>query len=194
MEIYTLGKKSTPTSEDDSENIPHRRIIDSFVPIEQYDSCITLSTLPSSHYKQLFHLELIKQRNKPKEQTVQKPPDAPFFLQSYSKKNEEDTLLFHDVTKTKLENPTVAPKTEVTNEEWASAWSDDENSRSTQSSNELKATSAVGSNGKRRQCSDSVLSRSKLASILQSCNDSSFQPVTDFLKGMGPSSIDVAFR
>ena len=44
------------------------------------DGLITLSGLPPAHWKNLFHLELVKERNKPKE-APQKPPSAPFFLQ-----------------------------------------------------------------------------------------------------------------
>ena len=39
-----------------------------------------MSGLPPAHWKNLFHLELVKERNKPKE-APQKPPQAPFFLQ-----------------------------------------------------------------------------------------------------------------
>ncbi|OEU21299.1 WD40 repeat-like protein [Fragilariopsis cylindrus CCMP1102] len=44
------------------------------------EGLITLSGLPPGHWKNLFHLELVKQRNKPKE-APKKPPSAPFFLQ-----------------------------------------------------------------------------------------------------------------
>ncbi|GMH75121.1 hypothetical protein TrLO_g12826 [Triparma laevis f. longispina] len=41
---------------------------------------VTLSGLPDGHWKNLFHLELVKLRNKPKE-APKKPESAPFFLQ-----------------------------------------------------------------------------------------------------------------
>jgi len=69
---------------------------------------VTLSGLPVSHWKNLFHLDLVKQRNKP-EQKPEKPPSAPFFLQWRSGE--------------KLDSDPQAPPPD---DEWEAAWSDDE--------------------------------------------------------------------
>lgn len=55
--------------------------VDSKLPaVAKEPGLVTLSNLPPAHWKNLFHLELIKERNKPKE-APKKPPSAPFFLQ-----------------------------------------------------------------------------------------------------------------
>lgn len=48
-------------------------------PEQLSDELITLSTLPTSRWKNLINLDLIKKRNKPIE-PLEKPKDAPFFL------------------------------------------------------------------------------------------------------------------
>eukprot|EP00814_Leptocylindrus_danicus_P007283 CAMPEP_0116005770 /NCGR_PEP_ID=MMETSP0321-20121206/1348_1 /TAXON_ID=163516 /ORGANISM="Leptocylindrus danicus var. danicus, Strain B650" /LENGTH=451 /DNA_ID=CAMNT_0003474231 /DNA_START=1016 /DNA_END=2371 /DNA_ORIENTATION=+ len=167
----------------------------------QFENCITLSSLPASHYKQLFHLELIKLRNKPKEQAVQKPPDAPFFLQSYSQNKTNSTVALVDSVKTKNDD----------NDAWDAAWSDDED-ESGQAESKQKALSKVSSSAEaskaevrtdrsvskasmKRKRTMVALARSNLASELQSCSTAkTYAPVTELLKSMGPSSIDVAFR
>ena len=49
-------------------------------PIPKQEGLITLSGLPAAHWNNLFHLNLVKERNKPTE-APKKPPSAPFFLQ-----------------------------------------------------------------------------------------------------------------
>lgn len=70
-------------------------------PEQLSEELITLSALPTSRWKNLINLDLIKQRNKPTE-PLEKPKDAPFFLPVTSglnpqfdfglenKKNDED--------------------------------------------------------------------------------------------------------
>lgn len=48
-------------------------------PAAKKEGLITLSGLPPGHWKNLFHLELVKERNKPKA-APEKPPQAPFFF------------------------------------------------------------------------------------------------------------------
>ena len=48
-------------------------------PEQLSEELITLSTLPTSRWKNLINLDLIKQRNKPIE-PLEKPKEAPFFL------------------------------------------------------------------------------------------------------------------
>lgn len=167
----------------------------------QFEKCITLSSLPASHYKQLFNLELIKLRNKPKEQTVQKPPDAPFFLQSYSQSKNNSTVALVDSVK-KGNDEDVA---------WDAVWSDDEDGNvegDSKPKTVSKGTSSAGAQeaGIRSDQSQSkvnmkrkrkmvTLARSNLASALKNCSTAkTYAPVTELLKSMGPSGIDVAFR
>ena len=91
------------------------------------DGLITLSGLPPAHWKNLFHLELVKQRNKPKE-PPKKPPSAPFFLQWRPGVNE-----LGEPSK----NPEIKDQTEQqeNDEEWDAVWSDEddvENGKDTQ--------------------------------------------------------------
>ena len=59
------------------------------VIIARANGLVTLSGLPPTHWKNLFHLELVKERNKPIE-PPKKPPSAPFFLQWRNDENEVD--------------------------------------------------------------------------------------------------------
>lgn len=70
---------------DDEESKEDEEIIDyQYRSPEQLSSdLITLSTLPTSRWKNLLKLDLIKKRNKPLE-PVEKPKQAPFFLPTIS--------------------------------------------------------------------------------------------------------------
>ena len=46
---------------------------------DQIENLVTLSGLPQARWQNLYNLEVIKARNKPKE-VVNKPKNAPFFL------------------------------------------------------------------------------------------------------------------
>ena len=63
--------KIFPASKDDIMKFP---------PTAKEDGLITLSGTPPAHCKNLFHLELVKEHNKPKG-APKKPLSAPFFLQ-----------------------------------------------------------------------------------------------------------------
>merc|ERR1712165_625282 len=93
-------------NEDDSGNLN---------PVPKKEGLITLSGLPAAHWKNLFHLELVKERNKPKE-APKKPPSAPFFLQWRAG---EAMIPKEDNDQTE--------KTD--DEEWDAAWSDDEDDK-----------------------------------------------------------------
>ena len=57
---------------------------DTFASPEQIaDSLITLANLPESRWKNLLSLDVIKERNKPKD-VVKKPKNAPFFIPTIS--------------------------------------------------------------------------------------------------------------
>jgi len=170
---------------------------DGVPPQAKEEGLITLSGLPPGHWKNLFHLELVKERNKPKE-APQKPPQAPFFLQwrsgiDSSTNDGEDNAGNADTSATN----------DMSNKDdgWDAVWSDDENGddadnnadTSEEASDEAKQvqtdevepTKAT----KRRKV---VHHRSKLADLLQNCSDEgSYSEVTRYLSSMGPSSIDV---
>jgi U3 small nucleolar RNA-associated protein 21 len=171
------------------------------------EGLITLSGLPPAHWKNLFHLELVKERNKPKE-PPKKPPSAPFFLQWRPGV---------DATG----EPSTNPETNAKNgsqsnddDQWDAVWSDDDDdekkgmnvdtqsdglppregeSKRTRSEKEEKSDEPVT---KRRKV---TIYRSKLASLLEECsekgnrdNKSAFAPVTEYVGTLGPSAIDVS--
>jgi U3 small nucleolar RNA-associated protein 21 len=166
------------------------------------DGLITLSGLPPAHWKNLFHLELVKQRNKPKE-PPKKPPSAPFFLQwrpgvnelGETSKNPE----FKDQAE-KLEN----------DEEWDAVWSDDDDDENVKDSQIVGGLSRSDDASKRSrdETKDEKQDiskrrkirhyRSQLATLLEesaakkSLEKTRFQPVTDYVGTLGPSAIDVS--
>lgn len=167
-------------------------------PEPKKEGLITLSGLPAAHWKNLFHLELVKERNKPKE-APKKPPSAPFFLQWRG--GESMTPQADD-----------QPTAKTDKEEWDAAWSDDEADKhdsitAEDSVNKNKRKSNNNDTSKSDNVNQSKISqsnvikrkkvthaRSDLASILERCSQSSnFEPVTEYLASMGPSAIDVAF-
>merc|ERR1712032_741831 len=75
-EPFCLDDPAAIGEEEDKDNEDSSKL--PVVPKQR--GLITLSNLPPAHWKNLFHLELIKERNKPTE-APQKPPSAPFFLQ-----------------------------------------------------------------------------------------------------------------
>jgi len=153
----TLTSGKTDTASDDEEE-------DSKMPpIPKEPGLITLSGLPTAHWKNLFHLELVKQRNKPKE-PPKRPPSAPFFLQWRS--GEPITS----------EAPKTEEKTGEDDEEWAAAWSDEDNEEGEESaagptaaSKDTKRLGEVenASSNKRRKVTHY---RSHLATLLRECS------------------------
>lgn len=173
------------------------------VPLPKEEGLITLSGLPPAHWKNLFHLELVKERNKPKE-APKKPPSAPFFLQWRSGETMGDKPAD---SSDKIEKSEAAEE-----EEWNAAWSDDEDANNTKDldpstkavkrergehdgDNAIIASEKdlVAKKTKRRKVTHH---RSHLAALLGQCErntgSSRFQDVTDHLATLGPSGIDVA--
>ena len=151
---------------------------------------ITLSGLPAAHWKNLFHLELVKERNKPKE-PPKKPPSAPFFLQwrdgEQMAGSQKDKDAVFDET---------APKA-TDEKEWASAWTDENDDESgeqaltEQSKRDLNGSETSKVPQKRPKI---TRYRSELAAILQRQSPlaaQGFQEVTDYIGKLGPSAIDV---
>jgi U3 small nucleolar RNA-associated protein 21 len=164
------------------------------------EGLITLSGLPAAHWKNLFHLELVKERNKPTE-APKKPPSAPFFLQWRGNESTGLHELSGDIN--------AFNGSEKVDDEWNATWSDDDDKIEEKSSdkNELhdneemqrkrslpqsEPTSKIHVvDGKRTKVRHF---RSDLASLLERCSRvDNFEEVTEFLATMGPSSIDVAF-
>ncbi|KAL7469361.1 hypothetical protein ACHAXS_009623 [Conticribra weissflogii] len=137
-------------------------------PAAKKEGLITLSGLPPGHWKNLFHLELVKERNKPKA-APEKPPQAPFFLQ-WRSGIESETV---DGEDPEGENSTGKKETPSNNDGWDAVWSDDDadgNSEDGERYDETKLDSTKDSSQqkKRRKV---VHHRSKLADLLQTCFD-----------------------
>jgi U3 small nucleolar RNA-associated protein 21 len=166
------------------------------------DGLITLSGLPPAHWKNLFHLELVKQRNKPKE-PPKKPPSAPFFLQWRPGVNE-----LGEPSK----NPEIKDHAEKleNDEEWDAVWSDDDDDENGKDSQIVRGLSRSDDASKRSrdETKDKKQDiskrrkirhyRSHLATLLEEsagkkCLEKTrFQPVTDYVGTLGPSAIDVS--
>ena len=153
---------------------------------------ITLSGLPAAHWKNLFHLELVKERNKPKE-PPKKPPSAPFFLQWRS--GEEIAGAKKDDNVAAIEGS----NDEVDDTAWASAWTDDNDAWETDemgrdSKRDLDAAEPESMRRKRPRV---TRYRSELASILEKAYKaprnhlSMYRAATDHVAKLGPSAIDV---
>jgi U3 small nucleolar RNA-associated protein 21 len=182
-------KKDVITAGDGSTNDE----IGDVTPTAKEVGLITLSGLPPAHWKNLFHLELVKERNKPTE-APQKPPQAPFFLQW---KAGLDSGTADGIGQ--ADRGTEATKKEsdkATTDEWDAVWSDDDDdnnddNKSTEDTHEVQSSQNqdLGIQNKRRKV---VHDRSHLAELLQSCSsEGSYSVVTQYLSKMGPSSIDV---
>ncbi|CAJ1942734.1 unnamed protein product [Cylindrotheca closterium] len=162
---------------------------------------ITMSGLPPAHWKNLFHLELVKARNKPKE-APKKPPTAPFFLQWRPRVAVDGEATLNPET-TKTEEPVKGD-----DDEWNAAWSDDENDKGFGDDNGLPPTESDAKREREIETADTTVAkkrkvthyRSQLAELLDRCasqkpiGGKQFQAVTDHIATLGPSSIDVSFN
>lgn len=158
---------------------------------------VTMSGLPPAHWKNLFHLDLVKQRNKPKE-PPKKPPTAPFFLQWRS----GETLGGEPAA-----NPEVPAKALDQDEEWDAVWSDDDAEGQEQiasgnpplSDNEDKHDRDDEEPPTRLVKKQKVTHyRSHLAALLNECRERKspsgvqFSAITEHIGTLGPSAIDVS--
>ena len=145
----------------------------------------TLSGLPPAHWKNLFHLELVKERNKP-EEAPKKPPSAPFFLQW--RKGE-------DIGVSKAEETPLMG--DDNDEGWAAAWSDDDadnaNAEMVMDDKKRSASNKAASEERPPKKRRVVHHRSHLASLLHECSlRNDYSPVTEYIATLGPSAIDVS--
>lgn len=169
----------------------------SVLPVPKEDGLITLSGLPPAHWKNLFHLELVKERNKPKE-APKKPPSAPFFLQWRGGETLDGGMPSNTELQASTENKEGAAE-----EEWDAVWSDDDDSKpvlAIDSSDNKRALeldssrTSIVSQPKKRKVTHH---RSHLAALLEECSHTQasqgkFQAVTDHVTTLGPSAIDVS--
>ena len=162
---------------------------DDFPPVAKEEGLITLSGLPPSHWKNLFHLELVKERNKPTE-APQKPPQAPFFLQwrtglqSGTDSNDNDNVA--------IENKKEQSR-EVGADGWDAVWSDDEDDDKNKISEHIEDSQTFERGPSHRNKRIKVVhERTTLAKMLRSSlTKESFAEITEFLATLGPSAIDV---
>ena len=177
-------------------------------PQAKHEGIVTLSGLAPSHWKNLFSLELVKQRNKPKE-APKKPPSAPFFLQWRA----GEAVVPGEDTKSQDEEGG-----ESKSEDWAGVWSDDDgdgDAGNNASITEAQLSELVRED-KRRIGSDENddkppsqkrrktvrHARSHLSSLLLTCSDEQkespeeqkrkYSRVSEYIATLGPSAIDVA--
>lgn len=167
-------------------------------PEAKDEGLITLSGLPPAHWKNLFRLELVRERNRPTEAPA-KPAQAPFFLQW---RGGPDSSSGGAEGEAGPDGKPVAKPADG-DDGWDAAWSDDESDGGADGPAEEPADDAGRSGGdgqeqpaKRRRV---AIHRSKLADLLLSCRDGPadgdggprYSRVTSYLSTMGPSSIDV---
>lgn len=80
LDLPSVSMEGTSAPEQSGEMEPSDEVFPEFQSPEQIsDKLVTLSLLPQSHWRSLVHLDLIKERNKPKE-PVKAAKSAPFFL------------------------------------------------------------------------------------------------------------------
>jgi len=157
---------------------------------------ITLSGLPPAHWKNLFHLELVKQRNKPKE-PPKKPPTAPFFLQWRPSVS---------LTGESIKNQESADKDTPSDGEWDAVWSDDDEDNHDDAIVSKQSVDKAWKRERDQEDDDDEVTkrpkvthyRSHLAALLEECarkeakKGSQFVAVTDHIATLGPSAIDVS--
>ena len=160
---------------------------------------VTLSGLPPAHWKNLFRLELVRERNRPSEAPA-KPAQAPFFLQW---RGNPDSSSGADAEAGAEGQP--GTKQGEGDDGWDAAWSDDESDGETDGgpAKDAGEGASKAEGGKTEQPAKRrkvAIHRSKLADLLLSCRDGPapsddsglrYSPVTSYLSTMGPSSIDV---
>jgi U3 small nucleolar RNA-associated protein 21 len=179
---YAMGKEQNGDSETEE---PSRKVS----PKEA--GLVTLSGLPSAHWKNLFHLELVKERNKPAE-PPKKPPSAPFFLQWRSGE---------EIAGAKKEEALESAAKEADETEWASAWSDENDGEAFEAgdaqTDSKRAISLTDSDAIVRKRPKVTRYRSDLATMLSKCFGSTneaenkYKIATDHIASLGPSAIDV---
>ena len=183
-------------------------------PQAKEDGLITLSGLPPAHWKNLFRLELVKERNKPTE-APKKPPAAPFFLQwRGGLESSSGGAAGEDTTAADQTGPGRGSadndQTKDDADGWDAVWLDDDGEGNDEASEiqpgkhgQDEPTTQINNKNKRRKV---VHHRSKLAELLRNCSDTKktsvssmtedetlyyYSDATFHLSKLGPSAIDV---
>ncbi|KAK2788402.1 hypothetical protein FQN52_006726 [Onygenales sp. PD_12] len=135
------------------------------LPTEQLSrDMVTLSITPKSRWQTLLHLDVIKERNKPKE-PPKVPQKAPFFLPSSLSKQADSTTTTTD----------LVPATGTTDP-----------------TEPLKTTSAERSRiAKLQRANDPSLHTSTFTTLLRTANYDSF---IEYLKSLSPAKADLEIR
>jgi len=108
-------------------------LIGNTAPLPKRVGLVTLSGLPDGHWKNLFNLELMKERNKPIE-PPKKPPSAPFFLQYQKGQTQSipDTEIKEMMnTDSNGGKGNEEERNKKDGDEWEAAWSDDDKNNDT---------------------------------------------------------------
>lgn len=192
-----MKRALTPSRENDPMDVEEDKSETSNGPVKSKETgLITMSGLPPAHWKNLFHLELVKQRNKPKE-PPKKPPSAPFFLQWQPGESLGGAPVL---------NPEMTTNTKANEEEWDAVWSDDDHEGHEMT---VPGLPPLESSTKRERDSPAeelvakkpkiTHHRSHLAALLYQCSEKmpsgegQFSTVTAHIGSLGPSAIDVSF-
>ena len=104
------------STKEKNEQEPNKN--DKVAIIAKADKLVTMSGLPPSHWKTLFHLELVRERNKPKE-APKKPPSAPFFLQW---RGENTNNAFPSETESKMKGLEDGGADKKDDDAWDAVW------------------------------------------------------------------------
>uniref|UniRef100_A0A7S2KGV1 WDR36/Utp21 C-terminal domain-containing protein n=1 Tax=Bigelowiella natans TaxID=227086 RepID=A0A7S2KGV1_BIGNA len=190
----TVAKQQADADEKDNDDSLFSTIHMKGGVIPKCKGALTLSGLPESRWAHLNSLEMIKERNKPS-MPVKAPPEAPFFLNVTSGIN---PTLNPETLASSLEQEgdskqrvhgksgSILPESRLTRlmVTAAAAYKNNNN-------NNAKDSKGNGSNPREIGDEKSLNSSSESSS---SSLSSPFQPVTEFLRGLGPSAIDAEIR
>lgn len=175
--ITAFSEGTTPQIFDSNDVLEDKDNDKKTPPQPKEKGMVTLSGLPPAHWKNLFHLELVKERNKPTE-APKKPPTAPFFLQYRSG---ESILGTPHVEEEKNDK-----------DEWVGAWTDDEADSTLEVPDQKRAVTSSKELISRQPPSKKrkvTIHRSQLAALLLKDD---FKAATNHITTLGPSSIDIS--
>ncbi|KAI9918980.1 hypothetical protein PsorP6_011975 [Peronosclerospora sorghi] len=179
------GTESNPqlvvSSVDEEQREPSSKQDTETEALEPLDaSLITLSTAPRAFWQSLFHLEVIKQRNKPIE-PPKAPVQAPFFLPTTRK---------DDVQPTFVPLPTKPVDKDDVQDDAMEGWGTEDNAVAwggeEEAADHARPSRIVKTQGL-------VASRSKLATLLVAGKDptDAFPHVAAYLQSLSASAVDV---
>jgi U3 small nucleolar RNA-associated protein 21 len=159
------------------------------------DEEIVLSLLPRAYWSALYNLEDVKDRNRPV-QPPSKPAEAPFFLPTLHKEGSVDPSFAElgeskKVHKKQKVLPTPKELKEDGDWEGADAWEESDGDGDMLDAEKQAPSSRILVKGGFRGMDGSGSSQCHLARLLLETIPSHVSPVMEFLKGLGPSAVDV---